>query len=43
MEAISAYFLRERGCIAWAHYIKLELMRELVAEWQSLIETRTDE
>ena len=43
MEAISAYFLREKGCVERAHCIKLELMRELVAEWQSLIETRIDE
>ena len=43
MEAISAYFLRERGCVERAHCIKLERMRELVAEWQSLIETRIDE
>ena len=39
MEAISAYFLREKGCVERAHCIKLELMRKLVAEWQSLIET----
>ena len=43
MEAISAYFLRERGCAACAHCIKSALMRELFAVWQSLIETRTDE
>ena len=28
MEAISAYFLREKGCVERAHCIKLELMRE---------------
>ena len=32
MEAISAYFLRERGCVERAHCIKLELMSELVVE-----------
>ena len=42
MEAISACFLRERGCIPWAHCVKLELMRELVAGWQSLIESLID-
>ena len=43
MQAISAYFLREKGCVDRAHCIKLEPMRELATEWQSLIATRIDE
>ena len=43
MKAISADFLRGWGCIAWAHCIKLGLMREFVVEWQSLRKTVVDE